>query len=76
MLVLTRKVQEAVVVGGTVGFERVVKVTVLEIIGGKVRLGFEADADVPVNREEVLERILVNGPRPPPGPEPAAPVAK
>ena len=75
MLVLTRKVQEAVVVGGTVGFERVVKVTVLEVIGGKVRLGFEADADVPVNREEVLERILANGPRPPPRQGPAAPVA-
>jgi carbon storage regulator CsrA len=76
MLVLTRKVQEAVVVGGTVGVERVVKVTVLEIVGGKVRLGFEADAAVPVNRAEVLERILANGPRPPPGQGPAAPVAK
>jgi carbon storage regulator CsrA len=76
MLVLTRKVQEAVVVGGTVGFERVLKVTVLEIFGGKVRLGFEAAADVPVNREEVLERILANGPRPPPAQGPAVPVAK
>jgi len=33
------------------------KVTVLEIKGGKVRLGFEADADLPVHRAEVWERI-------------------
>ncbi len=75
MLVLTRKVQEAVVVGGTAGIERVLKVTVLEISGGKVRLGFEADAGVPVNREEVLERILSNGPRPPPTTAPEVPLA-
>jgi sRNA-binding carbon storage regulator CsrA len=36
MLVLTRKSQEAVVVGGSVGFEHMLKVTVLEIDGGKV----------------------------------------
>jgi carbon storage regulator CsrA len=57
MLVLTRKTQEAVVVGGSARFERVLKVTVLEIAGGKVRLGFEADADIPVHRAEVWERI-------------------
>jgi carbon storage regulator CsrA len=76
MLVLTRKVQEAVVVGGTPGFERVLKVTVLEIIGGKVRLGFEAAANVPVNREEVLERMLAGGPRPPPPQDPAVAAPK
>ena len=58
MLVLTRKSRQAVVVGGSGGFERLLKVTVLEIQGGKVRLGFEADADVPVHRWEVWERIL------------------
>jgi carbon storage regulator CsrA len=57
MLVLTRKCQEAVVVGGTNGFELVLKVTVLEIKGASVRLGFEADAGVPVHRLEVWERI-------------------
>ncbi len=36
MLVLTRKSQEAVVVRGAVGFERMLKVTVLEIDGGRV----------------------------------------
>lgn len=57
MLVLTRKSQEAVVVGGSVGFESVLKVTVLEIHAGKVRLGFDVDAAVPVHRWEVWERI-------------------
>jgi carbon storage regulator len=58
MLVLTRKCQEAVVVGGTNGLERLLKVTVLAIEKGKVRLGFEAPEDIPVNRLEVLERML------------------
>jgi carbon storage regulator CsrA len=57
MLVLSRKQQEAVVVGGTVGFERLLKVTVLEIHGRNVKLGFEVDAGVPVHRWEVWERI-------------------
>lgn len=34
-----------------------IKVTVLGIKNGNVRLGFEADADVPVHRLEVWERI-------------------
>ncbi len=57
MLVLTRKSQESVVVGGGDGFHRLLKVTVLAINGGRVRLGFEADASVPVHRGEVWERI-------------------
>jgi carbon storage regulator CsrA len=57
MLVLTRKSDESVVVGGSVGFERVLKVTVLEIQRGKVRLGFEVDADVPVYRSELWEQM-------------------
>jgi carbon storage regulator len=57
MLVLSRKNDEAVVVGGSEGFERMIKITVVEIRNGRVRLGFEADADVPVHRLEVWERI-------------------
>jgi len=57
MLVLTRKNQESVVVGGAGGFERMLKVTVLDIDNGKVRLGFEVDKDIPVHRAEVWERI-------------------
>lgn len=57
MLVLSRKSQEAVVVGGADRFERMLKVIVLEIKGDKVKLGFEAEADIPVHRWEVWERI-------------------
>jgi carbon storage regulator CsrA len=61
MLVLSRKNQESVMVGGTGGFEPMLKVTVLEIKGRSVRLGFEVDAKVPVHRWEVWERIRANG---------------
>ena len=57
MLVLSRKSMESVVVGGSGRFERMLKVTVLEIKNGSVRLGFEADASIPVHRAEVWERI-------------------
>jgi carbon storage regulator CsrA len=57
MLVLSRKSDETVVIGGSVGFERMIKVTVVGIKKGHVRLGFEADADVPVHRLEVWEQI-------------------
>ena len=57
MLVLSRKDGQSVIVGGGEGFPRLCKVTVLGITGSKVRLGFEVDADVPVNREEVWQRI-------------------
>jgi len=57
MLVLSRKSLESVVVGGAGRFEPVLKVTVLEITNGRVRLGFEVDANVPVHRSEVWERI-------------------
>jgi len=61
MLVLSRKSQESVVVGGAVGFEPILKITVIEIKGGRVRLGFEIDAGVPVHRLEVWERIRATG---------------
>ncbi len=58
MLVLSRKNQQAVVVGGASGFEHMLKVTVVDIRNGIVRLGFEVDAAVPVHRWEIWERIL------------------
>lgn len=61
MLILARKNGEAVVVGGVDGFSRLLKVTVLEIRHGKVKLGFEVAADVPVYRLEVWERIQAEG---------------
>ena len=61
MLVLSRKYRESVVVGGAGGFARLLKVTVLEITGGKVKLGFEVDSDVPVHRLEIWERLFAKG---------------
>ena len=61
MLVLSRKAQEAVVVGGADSTQSLLKVTVLEIKNGSVRLGFEAPADVPVHRWEIWERIQKDG---------------
>ena len=57
MLILSRKSQEAVVVSGTSGFEQLLKVTVLEVRGSSVKLGFEAGEEVPIYRHEVWERI-------------------
>lgn len=61
MLVLSRKKLEAVVVGGADRFHRLLKVTVLGVRGEHVKLGFEVDADVPVHRLEVWERIHAKG---------------
>ena len=61
MLVLSRKSEESVMVGGSDGFEHMLKVTVLGIRGDEVKLGFEANKDVPVHRLEVWERIRANG---------------
>jgi carbon storage regulator len=57
MLVLSRKTEESVVVGDHNRFEPMLKVTVLQINGGSVSLGFEANEDIPVHRREVWERI-------------------
>jgi carbon storage regulator len=75
MLVLTRKSQQAVVVGGSAGFERLLKVTVLDIDGRNVKLGFEVDKEVPVHRWEVWERIQASSPPDSPTAGPAVPVA-
>jgi len=55
MLVLSRRNAESVVIGGCDGFPRMIRVTVLGIRGASVKLGFEADVDVPVHRAEVWE---------------------
>ena len=62
MLVLSRKNQESIVIGGSDGVQPMLKVTVLEIRGGKVKLGFEADPNIPVQRSEVWERIRTGEP--------------
>jgi carbon storage regulator len=75
MLVLSRKSNESVVVGGPGPFEQLLKVTVLEIKNDRVRLGFEADAGVPVHRWEVWERIRAGSHSKGIGEDNAAPMA-
>jgi carbon storage regulator CsrA len=75
MLVLSRKSQESVIVGGSQGFERKLKITVLEVGHGTVRLGFEGDKDIPVHRWELWQRICAGGRPDSPTEDPAAPVA-
>jgi carbon storage regulator CsrA len=57
MLVLGRKRQESVVIGAAGGMQELVHITVLEVRGGTVKLGFQADDGVAVFREEVWQRI-------------------
>ena len=73
MLILTRKQQESVLLGGSVDSEPLARVTVVEIAGGKVRLGFEVRDDIVVHRREVWERILAAGRSEVPPVDPVAP---
>jgi len=50
MLILTRKVGESITIAGSI------RVTVQGIRGHQVRLGVEAPAEVPIFRQELLER--------------------
>jgi carbon storage regulator len=52
MLVLTRKVGEEIVIGDNI------RVTVVELKGGKVRLGVSAPPEIAVDRDEVRERRM------------------
>lgn len=55
MLVLSRRINEAVV------FDGPGRVVVVAVQGEKVRLGFVADRSVNIYREEVAERIRTEG---------------
>jgi carbon storage regulator len=55
MLVLSRKVQEGIWVGGNV------YITVLSISRGRVKLGIDAPADVHVERSELREAYREQG---------------
>ena len=57
MLVLSRKQSDVIVVGGSDAQESVVRIVVLEIGKGFVKLGITAPVSVPVHRMEVWERI-------------------
>ena len=58
MLVLTRKNRESVVIGNAADLEVVLQITILEIEGGRVKLGFEAEQRLPIHRQEIYERIV------------------
>jgi len=60
MLVLSRKVNESIVI--SVG-EAIIEVVVAEIRGDKVRLGITAPREIPVHRREVYEEIQRQGQR-------------
>ena len=57
MLVLTRKNRESVIIGRPGTGNQMMKVTILEVRGGKVRLGIEGDRSIRILRSELLERI-------------------
>ena len=51
MLILTRRTHESLFIGDRI------KITVLAMGGGQVKIGIEAPPEVIVLREEVLERM-------------------
>jgi len=52
MLVLSRKLNESIVINDNV------VVTVLSVKGDNVRLGINAPVEIPVHRQEVYEKVL------------------
>lgn len=57
MLILTRSVGQVIMIGDDV------TITVLGVKGNQVRLGFNAPKSVAIHREEIYERIKMEGAR-------------
>lgn len=55
MLILSRKQNQSIVIGGNV------KVTIVSTTNGTAKLGIEAPQDVSVNREEIEKQIKTEG---------------
>ncbi len=51
MLVLTRKVGEGIVIGEDI------KITIVEMKGGSIRIGIDAPQEKKIYRQEVFDRI-------------------
>jgi carbon storage regulator len=58
MLVLTRKLNERIVIGDSI------VLTIAQINGSNVRIGIQAPHDVSIVREELLSEALTPAPRP------------
>ncbi len=58
MLVLTRKTNQSVMIGDDV------EVTVLAVMGDKVRLGIQAPREIPVFRDEIYLEMQEGKPEP------------
>lgn len=53
MLVLTRKSEQKIIIGN----QKKITVTVLKVQGDQVSIGIQADGDIPIYREELLQEI-------------------
>ena len=70
MLILSRKVNESIVIDGRI----IVKVVRVE--GDQIKLGIQAPRDVPVHRQEIFDEIKKSSPdaaSPPAYPKPPEP---
>jgi carbon storage regulator len=56
MLILTRNTDESIVI------ENDIRITIIDVKGGQVRLGIDAPRDVAVHRQEIYERIKAGVP--------------
>ena len=57
MLILARKVGEAITIAGDI------TIKVLEVKGGQVKIGVDAPADITIHRNEVFEKIMAENKR-------------
>lgn len=62
MFIVSRKSEESIIVDGFNNPQRELKVTVLEIKGGRVKLAFEVNAGVPIHHPRAWTQ-LVNTPK-------------
>ncbi|PRX32580.1 carbon storage regulator CsrA [Orenia metallireducens] len=53
MLVLTRKINESIIIGDDI------ELTIVEISGGQVRVGINAPRQIEIHRKEIYEQIEV-----------------